>query len=511
MARAFVLGSFIVTALAVVGACDLPRPGAASPGAHVIPFEASAVPDVALHVRAGTRLRPRWSITPDGARELLGVRDTQLGIDCKFLPTPDGLRCVPDPNADETLSDTDTSFRDDVCSEPAAWGLGAAEPKFVVAHAYLKSDCPEAEMSVYRAVNPRRVTVLRTRYSDEPRCTGTVTIGSGIATAQRGPEITSLLVRGRRFVVGRGARDFGGLAISYIEAEDGAVVFDSWVDPTLDAPCTFSTAADGTVRCLPIGAPTTLFYDDTCTSAGATTRCARPSFILASDAKCSERTHVHRVGASRPGSYWLKNDIDCIRQTINATATTTYAPGAEIPAAHLTAATSAKDSSNHRLRANRVTVGAYRARSGADSAPWHDAKLDVDCRFAPAADGVERCLPWTAVTGIEGFSDPRCTSESRRAYAGIPELDCASKAAAAAPLPRYIRSAADRGETSATGPEAPLRVRVDELGPWPENVPLYVRRNRDCVAVSASELASMRTIIGEVAPAAFEAVKESIE
>lgn len=469
------------------------------------------MPDVALHYRAGARLRPRWNTTPDGARELLGIRDTKLGIDCKFLPTPDGLRCVPDPAADETLSDTDTSFRDDACSEPAAWGVGAAEPKYIVAHAYLKSDCAEAEMSVYRAVNPRRVTVLHSRYSGERRCTGKVTIGSGIATAQRGSEITSLLVRGRRFVVGRDARDFGGLAISYIEAEDGAVVFDSWVDPTLDAPCTFSTAADGVVRCLPVGASTTLFFDDSCTSAGATTRCARPSFISASDAKCSERTHVHRVGASRPGSYWLKNDIDCIQQTINATATTTYALGPEIAPAQLTAAARSKDSSNHRLRTNGVTVGAYRTRSGADSAPWHDAKLDVDCRFAPAADGVERCLPWTAVAGVEGFSDPGCTSESRRAYSGIPEHDCASKPAAAPPLPRYLRSAANRGETSTSDPEPPLRVRVDELGPWPENVPLYVRKGRACIAVSASELASMRTVIGEVAPTAFEAAKESIE
>lgn len=400
-ARSVALGSLLLAGLAFAGACDHSYPGAGSPGARrSSPFDPRTAPDVTLHYRAGTRLKPRWHVTQDGARELIGVRDTQLGIDCIFLPTSDGLRCVPDPSADGALTDEGASFRDASCREQAAWGFGAAEPKFIVAHRYLETDCPEAERRVYRAENARRVTTLYHRYASET-CGGKTSISDGISTATRGVDITAMLVRGRRFVVGDGSRDSGGLAFAYIEADDGAVVFDSLVDPTLDAPCSFAVAADGAVRCLPHGAHTTFFFDHTCTSPGATTRCAPPRFIVESDAKCSERTHVLRVGASRPGSYWLKSDIDCIQQSINSTGTTTYAAAAEIAPAQLTAATSVKDASNRRLRANAVAVGSYRALSASASAPWRDSKLDVDCRFAPAADGGERCLPWTSAVYVD--------------------------------------------------------------------------------------------------------------
>lgn len=511
MMRALALGSFIA-GLALVGACEYPGAGPASPSARrPIPFDARATPHVALHYRAGTRLRPRWRVTRDGARELLGIRDTKLGIDCKFLPTPDGLRCVPDPALDETLRDTATSFRDAECKEPAAWGIGRTEPAFIVAHDYMQTDCPEAEMRVYRAENARRVTTLHSRYFDQS-CGGRVSLSGGISTATRGPELTALLVRGKRVVVGDGSGDFGGLAVGYVEAEDGAVVFDSWVDPRLDAPCSFALAGDGAIRCLPRGAPTTLFFDDTCTAAGATTRCAPPRFVLEPDARCATRTRARRVGKSRPGSYWLKNDIDCIQQTIDARGTTTYAPAAEIAPAQLTAAASMTDASSRRLHANTVAVGAYREIFAPKWARWHDAKLDVDCSFELAADGVERCLPWAWVSHVQGFSDPQCTSESRPVYVGDPVEDaCAPTAATPAPAPRFIRLPADRSEPSMLGPEPPPRIRVDELGPWPSGVPLYVRRNRACIAVTATEVATMRTPIAEVAPAVFEEAHEAIE
>jgi hypothetical protein len=39
---------------------------------------------------------------------------------------------------------------------------------------------------------------------------------------------------------------------------------------------------------------------------------------------------------------------------------------------------------------------------------WHDAELDVDCAFAPAADGVERCMP-AVERGYAVYSDAKCT------------------------------------------------------------------------------------------------------
>ncbi len=39
---------------------------------------------------------------------------------------------------------------------------------------------------------------------------------------------------------------------------------------------------------------------------------------------------------------------------------------------------------------------------------WHDAELDVDCSFTPAADGVERCMP-IVEHGYAVYSDAKCT------------------------------------------------------------------------------------------------------
>ncbi len=39
---------------------------------------------------------------------------------------------------------------------------------------------------------------------------------------------------------------------------------------------------------------------------------------------------------------------------------------------------------------------------------WHDVKLNVDCAFAPAADGVERCMP-AVERGYAVYSDAKCT------------------------------------------------------------------------------------------------------
>lgn len=54
------------------------------------------VPDADAQEQSGDRLKARWLTTPDGARQFVGWRDTDLGIDCVPRRHEDGsLRCLP--------------------------------------------------------------------------------------------------------------------------------------------------------------------------------------------------------------------------------------------------------------------------------------------------------------------------------------------------------------------------------------------------------------------------------
>lgn len=495
--------SFVIVVVAACGSPPAPVAPAKPPQRGF--FDVRAVRDVALHHRAGTRLRPRWRVTQSGARELMGIRDTQLGVDCKFRPTPSGLRCVPDPDALSTLTDTTQSFRDEACAVQVAIGFGDGASRFVVMRDATTLDCPDAPLRVFEAQSPSRVTELFGRTSSG-ECRRSMKVGGGIDTATRGRELTQELVGAKLVVVGFGGE---GLRAAYFEAVDGAVTFSHWIDPKLDAACSITTAADGEARCVPDGLfLSTTFADAACSTPGASTACTAPRFMVKADARCTARAHAFHTGSSSPGDYFIGDGVACFRQTLSSRGKKTYSPGKEIDPAFLVATPRVEDDGHaKRLRRILVTTGELRDTAPGHE-PWRDTELGVECSFWPGTDGVMRCLPSRDSSAeVEAFRDEECARPADPVYAAPATRSGCSREAP--PPPRYARSVINDESLAVEGRG---RARVHRLDPWPIEKPIYVKQpQRGCVRMPIDEVASLRVEGAEVPAAAFEAGTESIE
>lgn len=464
------------------------------------------VRDVALHHRSGARLRTRWRVAEGGARERLGLHDTKLGVDCTFLPTARGLRCVPDPEELSQLTYSGDSFRDDACSTLVAVGAGDVPSKFITMRGTTKSECKEAPLRVFEAENPQRVTRIYGRFS-RGDCHRAVETAEGIETARVGREVTAEFVTATRVVVGYGE---GRLRAAYFEASDGAVAFSEWLDPSFDAACTITLAADGEARCVPDGLRLRdLFADSDCKKPGMSTACVAPRFMTKDDARCPTRTHVFHTGSSTPGDYFMRGGVECFQQTLSSRGKTTYSPGKEIDPAFLVATPRVDDRSPEaRLRRNLVAVGELRATAPGHE-PWHDTKLGVDCHFWPATDGVVRCLPSTgATTPVEAFEDAECARPSKPVYTAPTTRSGCSREAPSPP--RYALAPAHVGDPTMLV-ERHYRARVNQLEPWPTETPIYVRQQHGCARMPIDEVAGLLVEGAEIPPTAFEGAKTSLE
>lgn len=518
--------SFVVLGLGVLAACGPPQwRDAASGGAFAQPFALDTTPNVSQHYRAGQRIRPRWRVTPDGVRELVALHDHVLDLDCKFVPTVSGLRCVPDPEAEDGFSFTDTllTYTDRECTHRVAWAVDLAHRRFVVAREFVRSECPGTPVRVYRAESPAAVTELFHRSPTTGKCGGRVSASDGFGVANVGVEITEELARGRLRVVTPAASDGRGIAVAYVESDDGAIAFDHWVDPRHDTRCSFRMAADGIVRCLPDAPVSVHFADGTCDAPGVSTQCVSPRFMLRRRDDCSDRIGVFRAGPQVPTRAFLRYDSgECSETVLHTAGEMTYPSAGEVAATEFVALDAATRApargGGKRLRANDVSVGAFQMTSATEM-PWHDTKLDVDCLFTRAADGVLRCLPdrWLVI-GATAFTDAECNVEAKGAYVRYtPSKTCGAPAAS-----RSV-AAAVRYLTTPIFPEAPpgesplgvhthvsdVRFCVEELGPWPAARPLYVRDGKRCTPMPAADRLGIQTTIGEVAPAAFEGSRET--
>jgi hypothetical protein len=504
-------------ALALASALAACAPGAASPNADT--SDPRATPDVSLHYSAGSRIRPRWRTT-SGGRELVALHDDVLDADCRFVQTAKGLRCVPDPDSKDGLSfrDTATTFRDAACTQAVATGPEGARPRFVVAREYMTSLCPASPVRVYRVATTDIVGALYHRFVPADKCGAQVDrAAEGIAVASVGAEITSDLAIGRFRIAAQGEDEGGaGLTAVYVETDDGAILFDHWVDPALHASCSFSLAADGVTRCLPDGPRALTFADRLCDRPAVATRCAAPLFLLQPDLACGERLHVFRATPSKLGGVFSSDGSACVAVPAKAGATT-YGSAGEVKVTDFVAAPRVRGTGGAaaRLHPNELAVGALRAR--VPTAPWHDTTLDVDCAFVPAVDGVTRCLPLTQVERVDAFSDPECSTASTAVYAPAwSAAACASASPALRPDLRYSASPVYPDPATAAAllfshwkPMPALRTRVEELGHWPVTTALYLRAGARCEPMPMAELLRLRTPVREVPPATFEPVADT--
>lgn len=507
-------------ALALTSAFAACAPAATSPNADSTSSDPRSTPDVSLHYSAGTRIRPRWRTTSGGNREFIALHDDVLDVDCRFVATSKGIRCVPDPDANEGVSfqDTATTFRDAACTQPVAVGPEGARPRFVVARDYATSLCKGSAVRVYRVATTDVVPALYHRFFPGDKCGVQIDRApEGIAVASVGAEITTELALGLFRTAELGENEGGvGLAAAYVESHDGAIAFDHWVDSARHVSCSLLLATDGATRCLPDAPRAVAFADKGCDVPAVATRCPAPVFLLQPDPACGERLHVLRAGPAKPGGTFSREPHECVALARKAGATT-YGSLGEVRVTDFVAATSVRSGGGAaaRLRPNEFALGALRARSSS-GAPWHDTSLDIDCAFAHAADGVTRCLPLPQVERIDAFSDPECTIASKPVYLpGWSASACASAGAARPPDLRYSAIPVYPDASTAASllfshwqPRPALRSRVEELGHWPPTTLLYLRDGDRCEPMPTPDLLRLRTPLREVPPATFEPARE---
>jgi hypothetical protein len=134
------------------------------------------------------------------------------------------------------------------------------------------------------------------------------------------------------------------LKASYYVGADGSKQFAYFTDTARgNETCAFSTAGDGSIRCLPSGAYViaTEYSDSSCTLPVAeTTTCASPPYAIQTSAgtNCGGyTTHIFAVGAP-VSTFYVKSGTSCISEATPA-GYTYVSVGAEIAPSSFQAAT----------------------------------------------------------------------------------------------------------------------------------------------------------------------------
>ncbi len=124
-----------------------------------------------------------------------------------------------------------------------------------------------------------------------------------------------------------------------------------WFDSMRNESCSFTTGADGKVRCLPAGAAGGVYSDSACTNqvVAVPTGCTSPGYGAMMDTTnvCGPNggpTHIYSLGAAQsPQTLYVMSGTTCYAAGPAGTQYTYYAMGSEVPASSFVAATAGHD------------------------------------------------------------------------------------------------------------------------------------------------------------------------
>jgi hypothetical protein len=130
-------------------------------------------------------------------------------------------------------------------------------------------------------------------------------------------------------------------------------------------------------------------------------------------------------------------------------------------------------------------------------AGWHDSQLDLDCYFGVAADGVDRCLPYSAGLLPTYYSDAACTK--LLGMAGKPPQGCPTPAIA-----KHIARSADSCGGAA--------LRIYQVGAQVTPQSVYMLSGSNCVAFAIDPSTYLwYPILAEVPASSFVGSKIEID
>ena len=338
---------------------------------------------------SGTRLKIVWNQFEDGARQHIGVFDTQRGERCALQFWSDNnTYCTPSSSIPALYADASCEQALGVtvaCENPAYFEV-PDRCGFSIGHLY-----PNAGVST---------TTMYWQAFTPTQCSGPF-FAAGNTIYDVGPEVSTSALA---MVVTPPPQTAGRIGTSYFTAPDGFLLEDTLYDSQLGATCYGQLEGSGYV-CDPATGGTTFAVDAQCTQhvAIAPESCPVYGFQEAPGPGCVMHHYtVTDTSIAPPGFQWDEQSSTCI--TTGAPSTTSYyQAGPDVVPAQVARIYDTEP--GLRLQHIHYTGDAGRF---ADVA-FYDTQLGVECTAQNTVDGMTRCVPATAVVGHNSFADAACT------------------------------------------------------------------------------------------------------
>lgn len=356
----------------------------------------------------GSRLQLLLFQPDSGPEQRVGVFDSELGIECAFRFATDGLlRCLP-------MGDVNRTHLDEASGDavPVRAVNQGCLPTFLV------DDDPRSGFDC----EPTSWDVFEPGEFRDEVCNGLV---NGVCTSTVGPSEDappnsgflflgdpvdpSVFVAGELVVAPADTR----LRQRWLEAEDGARFQWDIYDSQFDRACAFATATDGQLRCLPVLPAARNGYlvaqDEFVTFDLGNSACP-PTMMSSVDnpAGFSCETAVHSIysvdGTAEEVCLAITNGQCSTVMVLGENAEgggLFYIADEVIDPEEFVAGDPSVDGGGDRIAASElVTDDGFRVGTG-----LFDAERGEACDFSLASDGVRRCLPLTARSGLHYDTD----------------------------------------------------------------------------------------------------------
>jgi hypothetical protein len=412
-----------VATAAWLAACSSDKPAAdAGPDQ---PDAAGSLDDLSCQHISGTRIRRELRQHSDGTAEFLALHDSEIGAACKYARAADSsLRCLPLVTGAPVMNGT-LMYQNDACTQPIARATGIEpedQPSYLRFALPLDDDCEDTRFE-FRTLGEELTIAAETNvYTGDGNCTPTP------AGANRYFPVTGELAPGD-FVLGTETWVGGRMRMRQVNGDDGSRwcdVLGDFEDESLDGQtCALTYGEDGAVRCLPHGSAWTLYLADTCMaddfSGVLSGRCgAETRYVRESTGSCL-RIRMFTAGekVTEP-VYQAGGGCELVPEELEV-----FQKGPAVSATSFAEFTRVYRDVGKRLEPGELTDGVglrlYRSQ-------WRDTELDNACTFRAATEGVERCLPNSAVgerpvadVSSAYFSDPDCMTAVRVA---VTDFNC---------------------------------------------------------------------------------------
>jgi hypothetical protein len=366
----------------------------------------------------GTRLQIRRWETADGVGAHFSYWDTTLAGACVWRPAEDGrYRCM----RSDTALDGPPLFSDSQCQHPVVRlhrrTCGDAPAYVVTETGY--ATCPGS----YASFKLGAVLETQSYYTGDP--SGACSMTASSLPASGWDLFTIESVPTSTFVAGTARLDSkpGALAPVFVDGDDGSSFLLGFRDLINGFDCDFGEATDGTVRCLPTALGQVqggVYADATCRTTlaiGPRSSCATAqAFIerIGGDACKGAVIAIFKAG-TRVDAF--TRGPACVPAPLGSDYLTV---GDAVPPAHFVLGTLGLVADSRRLRRVGLTSPAGTFGGGL----W-DSRWGSFCHALVAADGVERCIPFSGtIASASAFSDPACTRplfpDSETASCGSP-------------------------------------------------------------------------------------------